>query len=265
MPWTYDPNVKRYRRPNGRFVDQETVIDWAYAYADASRDVVQTLTGYAFQGTLRVPDWQTAMRRAVKNQYINQYLAGRGGMEQMTQRDWGIIGRALRDQYQFLDGFAQDLADGVITEAQAKARARMYIEAGHAAFERGRAEAFGMPLLPAYPSDGQTICLTNCRCNWIIEEVRDNDGNLIGWNATWRLDLSPKVKHCTDCPSNAALWAPLFVPAGMTPSEARAWRAEEQDRMREARGDVEMAFFGETLHQKSEHQHCNGGHVHERM
>ena len=37
-------------------------------------------------------DWERLMRQEIKEQYITEYIAGRGGREQMTARDWGICG-----------------------------------------------------------------------------------------------------------------------------------------------------------------------------
>lgn len=55
---------------------------------------------------------------------------------------------------------------------------------------------------------------TLCACGWIIEDVLDDEGNLLGWNCTWELNVQrvPEV-HCPDCPDRAANWAPLWVPA----------------------------------------------------
>ncbi len=236
MPdWTYDPRpgIRKYRL-RGTYVSHAQVLEWAYDYAVKSGDVVASLSSLVANGRLRVDHWQSTLRNEIKHQFVNQYVAGKGGIQQMTQRDWGAVGRMLRDQYQFLDDFAADFAAGRLSEAQIQARARMYIEAGHQAFERGRAEAFGLPTLPAYPGDGQTTCLTRCYCNWDHEDVIE-DGQIVGWNATWVLDPRKAEVHCPDCPANAKLWAPLFVPAGMTPAEARRWRAQEIEKMLAAR------------------------------
>lgn len=235
MPsWGYDPKSNRYRNlTNGQYVSHDTVIEWADAFADATKEVLADYASQLASGTLRLDQWQALMREEIRRQYIDQYLAGRGAIGQMTQQDWGIIGRMLRDQYHYLDDFAADIAAGKLTEGQIRARSQMYIDAAHEAFERARCQAFGMPLLPAYPADGQTQCLTHCKCNWIIEPVYERQGRRkvqTGWNAFWR--LNPAV-HCPDCPENEKLWSPLFVPAGMTPAEADIWRAQEIDRMLE--------------------------------
>lgn len=229
--WSYNPKTHNYH-VNGRFVAFDKIIDMAYAYADASGDVAAGLASQVVTGALRVDHWETTMRQALKTQYINQYVVGRGGLPQMTFRDWGIIGNMVKDQYHYLNGFAADIASGRLSEAQIQARARMYINAAHEAFERARTEAFGMPRLPAYPGDGQTACLTNCRCNWIITEVQDKDGKTTGWRATWRLN---PADHCGDCPTNAEIWAPLFVPAGMSDKQAKAWHKQQRAAMLKAR------------------------------
>jgi hypothetical protein len=70
-------------------------------------------------------------------------------------------------------------------------------------YELGKAESQGAPSLPAYPGDGQTACLGNCRCNWDIEETED------AWEATWELN---DAEHCADCIANAEQWNPLRLP-----------------------------------------------------
>jgi len=139
------------------------------------------------------------MREAIKDEYTQQYLLGRGGLSQMTQADWGSIGGMVADQYRYLGGFAREVAVGNLSEAQVAARSRMYINSGREAFERARgrtedeADEVAWTLNPAehcpdcldlaalgwqprepwpftvaggmaIPGSGATQCLTNCRC-----------------------------------------------------------------------------------------------------
>jgi hypothetical protein len=121
----------------------------------------------------------------------------------MTQADWGRLGAQLKQQYQYLRGFEQDLIDGRLSEAQAKARLQMYFNASRQAYEQGRAYAQGVPRLPAYPGDGSTVCLSNCQCHWDLDEQPDE------WLATWTLGAA---EHCPDCLRRADEWAPHRVP-----------------------------------------------------
>jgi len=228
--WTYNPKTHNYHR-NGKFVAFRTIKALALQVAEASGDVVEALCSQLTNDQLRLDHWQTLMRSAIKNEHIAQYMAGRGGKAQMTQRDWGILGATLKVQYRFLDGFAEDIANGRLTPGQIITRARMYIENAHQSFWRGRSEAFGMPQMPTYPAHGDTQCLTRCRCEWVFEEVREEGGVLLGWDATWVLDPDAAEVHCPDCPDLAAAWSPLWVPAGMDARAARVWRDAERKKV----------------------------------
>ena len=234
MPqWGYDPRIHNFRNlDTGRIVSRRKVQVWSDDFISTTGGDSDALADMLIAGTLDLPEWERRMRELIKETYIAEYMLGRGGLNQMTFRDWGVLGHELRDQYQFLSGFAADIAAGRLSPAQLKNRARMYIDGAHQMFQRGRSEAFGMPRLPAYDGDGQQQCLNRGRCTWLIQPVRVK-GKLTGWNATWVLD--PNAQHCDDCPSNARLWNPLFVPAGMTEKEADLWRKDQVEKMLKAR------------------------------
>lgn len=201
MPeWVYDDRSTRYRDlSTGRYVGAEQVREWAGEAMRASSDSMGSLASMVSDGRLTVGDWQGQMRGAIKETYIQQYVSGRGGIEQMTQRDWGSIGGMVREQYRYLDGFAAQVATGELSEGQIGARSRMYIESGREAHERGyerAAQEAGLnevlwvidaaaencndclgfaglswqrveddPYGGAKPGTGDTECLTNCRCH----------------------------------------------------------------------------------------------------
>jgi len=227
--WAYDPRTHNYRR-NGRFVAFSVIKNVALQTASASGDMIENLCMQLVNDQLRLDHWQNLMRDAIKNEHLAQYMAGRGGRDQMTYRDYGILGAILKEQYRFLDNFANDIATGNMKAGQIITRARMYIDNAHQSFWRGRSEAYGMPRLPTYPVACDTECLTNCRCEWDIQEERDADGVLLGWNTTWVLDPKAAEVHCHNCPELANYWNPLWVPAGMGATEARAWRINERQK-----------------------------------
>jgi len=101
-----------------------------------------------------------------------------------------------------------------LRETQVAARSKMYLNSAREAYERGKMRAHGVPQLPAYPGDGSTVCLTNCRCAWRIEEQRDEEGNLLGWNCYWEI-IGPDDANCPDCLDRMGRWNPYVVPYGM--------------------------------------------------
>ena len=176
----------RIGREAERVVSLSPISDWAHR---------------AFTGDLPVDAWQAAMRQEIKTRYIQQYLAGRGGVGPMTQADYGSIGGMIADQYRYLDGFARDVAEGKLSEAQIARRSEMYLNSSREAFERAQrraAEAAGLAEVlwirtaaescpdcialsnlgwqkaepwpfrvggvQAIPGSGATACLTGCRC-----------------------------------------------------------------------------------------------------
>jgi len=200
------PSARYRRRSTGRFVAQSEILAARDEFADIKALEVDRLTRRINAGTITLNAWEQGMRDNLKDGHIAEYMLGKGGKNNMTQRDYGLLGRRLRDQYHYLRGFTNDLAEGRLTERQALARAQMYANSAVAMFEKGRTEAMGMPPLPQYPADGQTICLTNCRCHLDIT-TRDEQ-----WDVFWVLG---EAEHCEDCVRLSETWAPFVVPRVM--------------------------------------------------
>lgn len=205
--WQYDPRSNRYRNlRTGRFIGPAELRELRDAFADALARESDRLAERLVNREISLAQWVTQMRTLVKDSFIAQYAAQVGGLANMTQADYGRIGAMLagrgeRGQYWYLQRFAGEIADGSLTPAQIAARAQMYMGASVQAAEQGRASLLGLRL-PAYPGDGTTRCLTNCRCSWRID-----DGGLV-WYATWVLGMA---EHCADCLTRAKTWAPLVI------------------------------------------------------
>lgn len=211
--WLWDSRSRRYRitragaealgQRAGTFVGQSRMVGLRDAYIAQSKLRTNALAAQVANGEISIQQWQIAMRQVVKDTFINEYMLGAGGRNAMTQADWGRVGQMVRNQYEYLDNFAQDILNGRYTEAGVAARGRMYPEAASQAFERGNTEGRGMPPLPQVPGDGQTRCLSNCKCSIQIKE-RDE-----AWDVYWK--LSP-AEHCEDCLELASRWNPLVIP-----------------------------------------------------
>ena len=165
----------------------------------AERDIMRQLTTWYYQ-----------MAEEVKRQVITLYMQGRGGRNVMTAQDWGTCGGVISDQFRFLKPFAQQVEQGLLSEAQIAARSAMEINSAREAYYRGKVRALGIPYdaIPAWPADGTCKCLSNCACGWIFEAVFDSKGDVVGYNCYW--ELNP-AEHCTDCEANHAKWYPLFI------------------------------------------------------
>ena len=71
------------------------------------------------------------------------------------------------------------------------------------AYFKARGSRVGLPDLPAYPRDGSTVCLTNCRCTWVIKRVSQS-----AFTATWKLGAA---EHCPDCITRGRVWNPISI------------------------------------------------------
>jgi hypothetical protein len=202
-PWQWDDRAKRYRDTStGRFITQHKAVTLRDFYIETKKGDMDKLSRQLIDKRINLQQWTLEMRAQVKDTFINEYMLARGGRRNMTQADWGRVGAMLKKQYQFIDGFARDVNAGKVSGGQIQTRARMYVDSGTQAFERAKTESLGMPVLPAYPGDGQTICRANCQCHWNIQEEADH------WAATWQLGVA---EHCRDCIDNSQRWAPLVI------------------------------------------------------
>ena len=193
-PWSWDAAVGRYRDSAGKYLARDQVLAMANEYIGISANVGDGLASLAASGKLSAADFGLLARAEIKQDYLTQYMLGIGGRDQMTPSDWGTVGRQLRDQYGYMDGFVKDLADGKLTEAQIQARMRMYVNASREAYEKAAEKSAkkagfteekwtvdtsleNCPDCLAYqaegwqeigyfpePGSGETQCLSNCGC-----------------------------------------------------------------------------------------------------
>ena len=195
----------RYRiiLPDGRLgalVSRDEIVSVVRNLHDASAARFGLLAQDAVAGRIAVADFQQAMMLELKHLYNASSALAVGGYNKMTAVEWGRNGQILRGEYAYLAGFAQDIADGKLTPAQADARARLYAGKAYSRFwaehslqqqaagytqerwntaadervctggERAGCQGLGdlgwvaIGTLPN-PGDGSTQCLGACRCD----------------------------------------------------------------------------------------------------
>ena len=135
----------RYRDAgSGRYISARVVRADLDRFVDrAGRESARALTEQLRDGRIALPEWQTAMARAVKNVNYAAVAAASGGVENMTAVERGRAGAIIREQYKYLRGFAADIESGKQRlDGRAMRRAEMYMQAGREAFhEQKRAGA----------------------------------------------------------------------------------------------------------------------------
>lgn len=203
MPYTYDQRLHRYRNSEtGRLVSLRTIEGLSEASSTQAADGQSNLVQQYIDNAVSADKLHDLLKDAIKRQAIREYALGRGGVQQMTAKDWGIVGRFLRDEYKYLDGFIEDIRAGALTEAEMLYRIRLYGAHSSQLYERGK--TWFLPKLPAYRGQGSE-CQANCKCRWEIKAVTD------GYDCTWTRSAE---ESCLTCIQRSSDWAPLQIRNG---------------------------------------------------
>lgn len=202
--WVWNKKAKRYQSSTGQFVSYSDAVGLRDSFIQAQKAKAKELAQALTNGEITLSQWVTEQKRLMKSTYIDMYALGKGGRNNLTQADYGSIGHMMKGQYQYLEGFVDDINSGLLTAGQIGARSGLYVEGASQAFEKAKAREYGITL-PQYPGDGNTQCLTNCQCSWVIDDGEESV------RATWTLG---PADHCPDCLDNAERWAPLEVVKG---------------------------------------------------
>jgi hypothetical protein len=139
--FTWNAEAKRYRDGLGRFVSRDAVRRRSTRRSTArALEMIAASEALRAGGSLDV--WLVSMREAVKDANLYSAAAARGGWAQMTPADFGRVGRAVRDQYAYLDRFAADIADvdnPLTLDGRFLARVGLYAGSGRNSFTRSSA------------------------------------------------------------------------------------------------------------------------------
>lgn len=179
--FTWDPTTGRYRNARGRFVPDATVRDAIDATIDSANLEVVALAERLKLGVISIADWQNEMARVIKNVAIAHTAIARGGVQQLTQRDYGRIGQWLAQgrgdtpgQYQALRGFAQALESGrQAMDGTFPRRAELYVEAGRELFHVIESEEMQVRGFTEYRSvldagaEHCSLCLEQAARGWV--------------------------------------------------------------------------------------------------
>lgn len=194
MPdYNYSNLTNRWRdATTGQFVSETVVINEMRLHQQATYSTLENLTNSLYSGQISVSQWQIGIASELKDAHLAQSIFAVGGKANMTAANYGRVGGVLADEYRYLTRFAQQIANGQISQAQALARIRQYGNATQQSYYREYAQATpdnevihwdlnpaehcgdcldlnsGSPYtsatLPTVPGAGNTQCRGNCKC-----------------------------------------------------------------------------------------------------
>lgn len=136
----WNEQAGRYvNQTTGRFVPFTAVKSELEAVVSASQQRMAAVSQQLIDRQITVKEWQLAMAREIKEAHIASAAASKGGWAQMTQSDWGWTGAKIKEQYQYLKNFANEIASGKQKlDGRLMVRAEMYGAAQRTTFEEMR-------------------------------------------------------------------------------------------------------------------------------
>jgi hypothetical protein len=193
MAYRFNDQAGRFVNERGQFVAESTVRRVVNGIADAASDGLAQASLRLLDGELSLAAWQAEAMRTIKLSQVATATIAHGGAARMGPAQYGAAGREIRNQYEYLRTFAEQVASGEQPLNSAlTARARQYGQAARVTFEREyrrdqqrrgyqseqnvlapaehcaqcrEQSARGWVPVGSLVPVGQRICRANCRCS----------------------------------------------------------------------------------------------------
>ncbi|MBN9393450.1 MAG: hypothetical protein J0I20_35795 [Chloroflexi bacterium] len=192
----YDPAKRAYKSlSTGRYLTAQEVRKVVDAVIDSYQAEFVAISARLQAGELSLAEWQMQMAQAVKGLHVATAVAANGGFNNMSQADYGFVGSQVKRQYQFLQGFADDIVSGkqLVQSGSLLNRTKLYAQAARGTYEQtarrrerlagsteekrnlGASDSCQTCLDEAAKSwqpigtlraIGDSLCLANCRCEF---------------------------------------------------------------------------------------------------
>lgn len=188
--------LQRYRvtegAGKGQFISSEAVNNLTLDYVDQAVEAIEGFTDRLLAKEISLASWRTGVAEGLKEGWINAWAIGIGGHKNISDRDRGRLTQQLKNQFQYLQGFVDDIALNTQSEAQIRSRAKLYSDGLYRATQDARdfghrdagflwqrdtlnsaAESctqcstiagLGWVRLGSTPKIGERICLSRDRC-----------------------------------------------------------------------------------------------------
>ncbi len=196
----YDRTSGRYRGSDGKFVSRATVLRLVDQESNRLATRMKAHARLLTSGKIDLPEWQRRSAEDLKLSHLRSGILGSGGKALATNQTYGTVGRGLRSQYEYLDGFSRDIANGKLTKSQIVQRASLYGASTRSAFHQSEKIARGregfklamrqldsaaihcldclkhstngkyVPINEIVPIASRCRCFSRCRCSIIFKK-----------------------------------------------------------------------------------------------
>lgn len=222
--WGFDKTSQRYKILSGpgagQFIGRDAIANLTEKHIERTTTEILALTETMLAKKISVSTWEYNIADRLKDGHIAALELGRGGVNRLNPSDYGWIGQRIRGEYGYLRGFSEDILSGNLSQAQIRARIRLYTENLYATTETGRRRshaadgfrweknirtasesctecieisALGWQPIGTSKAIGNRICLTQDRCYWEFSRAEEPPadsmrlGQSFGWVGSLRL------------------------------------------------------------------------------
>ena len=130
----WDNRTLRYRGQGGRFVKRSAITSALDKAIDETKNRIVGISGQLQRGEINLSDWTLQMRDAIKAQHTLSAGIARGGKLQMSPAEWSRVGNQVKPQYQYLQKFAREIANGLPLNGRFLQRAQLYATAARGTY-----------------------------------------------------------------------------------------------------------------------------------
>ena len=217
--WRILLRSQRYRNTKTReVIRQRKYLELRDLFTDRMHPHIESLADRLIDRDITLHRWVREMAQLGRSAHLAGYMFGAGGYNTITHSDVVDLEGILRTSFGFLLKLANNVKDGnttrqdpttpVVTRRGLVNRGVMWIESITRSFERARTVMYGFhpDILPNYPGDGTTECLSRCRCHWLFRFPQGQDSY---YHAYWIARLDGRT--CLTCVRYSRIYNPYTV------------------------------------------------------
>ena len=138
LSYFWSRNEMAYYDGRRRYAPHGNVRNAVDAFVGAAKGEAGEIATRLTTGRLSLPEWQRSMADYVTNAHVAAHAVAVGGAKQVTPEIRVRMDDGLRFQFDRLNAFAVDLADGFLGERAVETRARQYAISAAMTYEAGR-------------------------------------------------------------------------------------------------------------------------------
>lgn len=148
-PWIWDARSGRYRDTStGRYINTAQLEALSRRNIELIGRNINQLGEMLIQNQITLQSWQESTMQALKTMHLHQMVLAKGGTQQTYAVDYLQVGRTLKDEYNYLRSFAEDVQRGYsfdgkgrqvpMTVARFRARLDLYVKRGVTSYHYGQ-------------------------------------------------------------------------------------------------------------------------------